>query len=384
VLKGASGGAGAQENSNSQRQGGAEPNNTNEYMEMLEGVHRGSQSQATIHKGRTSGFTDSSTDCYDPANDSHTRYKRSEVPDEFQRVQRRGSRPGHPQWVHKGPVNAALNTTQGGMGSQQPRRDGQVTERATTQGSSPRVTGTEEHSQPHPRLSVPSPNNVEEAPVPAPGAEDSPTGSHQVDTQPMAARPMPPSVEVGDQSQIPLRRSPVARQLNHSLDINRVFDISTVEELQANEVMQPTGMMPSATHRSIDLNLRQSNIRSFSEGTGGTNFPPNISVRTPGGDFDMVFTSTPSTPRTSDSVVPAHLMAEYREWLRERHGLIAQARVQSPQATRLANQVILRRNFMGDASRQHRSRMMEDRRLSRRSVSAGAPRPNQIFSHLNP
>lgn len=57
----------------------------------------------------------------------------------------------------------------------------------------------------------------------------------------------------------------------------------------------------------------------------GYQLPPDLSARSVGSDIDMIFTSNPSTPRNSDSIVPAHLMAEYKEWLRERHGVILQA-----------------------------------------------------------
>jgi hypothetical protein len=117
----------------------------------------------------------------------------------------------------------------------------------------------------------------------------------------------------------------VARQLNQSLDIN-----ITAENSEAREVQQ------TGAFRNFELNQRNPTFRSFSEGTGGTNFPPNLSARTVGSDIEMVFTSNPSTPRTSDSVVPANLMSEYCEWLRERHRVILQTRIQFPQSRQIS------------------------------------------------
>jgi hypothetical protein len=241
-------------------------------------------------------------------------------------------------------------------------RGTQAARRVGQQELSPREEGMENMGQPV--QTEPSPNtNIA---VSALGSADKCTDDRMIDTSPAAVLPLPLNLEGGALVQCSHRACSVVRQLSPSIDMNRTMENS----------MAPEGVQ-SGEFRSIDLNQMNPQNRSLSAGTGGTYFPPNQAAGTLGSEGVMVFTSNPSTPRSSDSVIPVHLMEEYREWLKERHGMIVQARVQSPQATRLANQAILRRNFMEDASRQQRSRRMVDNRLLRRSISAEAPRLSQ-------
>ena len=280
-------------------------------------------------------------------------------PDEargFQKIQRKGNRVARSQWMPR---------TQGcpPQGTVQSDRVGQGVRILETQAGDPGGAGEIPMQG---RTSV-----MDDTPLSSTreGVTSLPTGRTEVGSHNANL----PTRTVGQQPGKVRPEKGVARQILQSIDMNRIAENSEAQEAHQGEPF-----------RNFDLNQRNSTFRSFSEGTGGTNFPPNRTARPAGSDIEMIFTSNPTTPRSSDSTVPAHLMAEYKDWLKERHGVILQARIQSPQAVRLANQAILRRNFMGDSSRQHRSRMLVDRRFSRRSVSAEAPRVLQPSFLSNP
>jgi hypothetical protein len=72
-----------------------------------EGSVRGSadgQSIGAQHQRNYSSFADSSTGCLNIGEGSQAGGPRLEAPDDFQKVQRRGSKPMRPQWVQRDPA----------------------------------------------------------------------------------------------------------------------------------------------------------------------------------------------------------------------------------------------------------------------------------------